>query len=66
MNSLTLINLFWAWNIKFLSKDLKNLKSRREFWLKLIKKSDAKVINDDALLMMNSTSESYLAQSSCI
>ncbi len=66
MNSLTLINLFQAWNIRFLSKDSKNLKFRHEFWFELIKKSDAKVIDDDALLMMNSTSESYLAQSFCI
>ncbi len=66
MNSLTLINLSWAWDVKFSDKDSKNLKSRYEFWLVLIKKKDVKVINKDALLITNSTSESYLAQSSCM
>ncbi len=66
MNSLTLINLFQAWDVRFSSKDSENLKSKRKFWLELIKKSDAKVINDDVLLMMNSTSESHLAQSFCM
>ncbi len=60
MNSSTLINLFQAWNIKFLNKDSENLKFKREFWLELIKKSDARMINDDVLLMMNSTSKSHL------
>ncbi len=66
MNSSTLINLSRAWNVKFLSKDSENLKSKHEFWLKLIKKSNVKVINDDALLTMNLTSESHLAQSFCM
>ncbi len=61
MNFLTLINLFQAWNIRFSNKDSESLKFKCEFWFKLIKKSDVKVINNDALLMMNSTSESHLA-----
>jgi len=32
----------------------------------LIKKNDAKVIDDDVLLTTNSTSESHLAQSFCM
>ncbi len=60
MNSLTLINLFQAWDVKFLNKDSENLKFKRKFWFKLIKKNDVKVIDDDVLLMMNSTSESHL------
>ncbi len=66
INSLTLINLFQAWNVKFLNKDSEDLKSKHKFWLKLIKKSDVKVIDDDVLLMTNSTSESYLTQSFCM
>ncbi len=66
MNFLTLINLFQAWDVRFSNKDSKNLKFKHEFWLKLIKKNDVKVINDDVLLMMNLTSESYLIQSFCM
>ncbi len=66
MNFLTLINLSWAWDVRFSSKNLKSLKFKHEFWLKLIKKNDVKVINDDALLTTNSTSESYLAQLFCM
>ncbi len=66
MNFLTLINLFQAWNVKFLNRNSKSLKFKRKFWLKLIKKNDVKVINNNALLMINSTSESYLVQSFCM
>ncbi len=66
MNSLTLINLFQAWNVRFLSKDSEDLKFKREFWLELIKKSDVKVIDKDVLLIANSTLKSYLAQLSCM
>ncbi len=66
MNFSTLINLFQAWDVKFLNKDSKDLKFKHEFWFKLIKKNDIKVINNDALLMMNSTSESHLIQSFCM
>jgi len=66
MNSLTLINLFQAWNIRFLNKDSEDLKFKHEFWLKLIKKNDARMIDNNVLLMTNLISESYLAQSKLI
>ncbi len=66
MNFSILINLFQVWDVRFLSKDSKNLKLKHEFWLKLIKKNDVKVINNDVLLMINSTLKSYLIQLFCM
>ncbi len=47
-------------------RDFEDSNSRREFWSELVRKSEARVIVEKALLAENSALEIYLAQSFCM
>ena len=61
-----LINLTRTWAMRSEDKSSRDLKSRREFYLELIRKNKTRVVAKRTLFAANSTPEVYFAQLSYI